>query len=174
MAAYHEEQMSPLVMLVLFQTWRDARMALRIFSCKGLTIWRHILPVFPTAREGRALFSGHTPNGGATSLSGGCPTRPPSQFLSNEGKKHNFRRIICTKCCFVSSSWPYPNGPEEKGSQACWSPPPANSQHPLRAAAAAWDFFIFMNLNSLKVLRHKMINSRFFGISLCVVFTGYS
>ena len=123
--------------------------------------------------EGRALFSGRTPNRGAASLSGGCPTRPPSPLLSNQGKKHNFRRIICTKCCFASSSWPCPNGPKERVGQACWSPTSANSQHPLRAAAPAWDFF-FMSLNSLKVQRHRMINPRFFCISLCMVFTGCS
>ena len=46
-----------LVMLVLFQAWGGTRIALRIFSCKGLTIWRHVLPVFPRAQRASFLIS---------------------------------------------------------------------------------------------------------------------
>ena len=57
-AASHEEQMSLLVVLVLFWIWEDTRnWAHKIFSWKYLTIWRPVVPVFPRAQSASFLIS---------------------------------------------------------------------------------------------------------------------
>ena len=50
--ASHEEQMSPLMILVLCYIWEDARnWAHKIFSWKYQTIWWLVLPVFPRTQS---------------------------------------------------------------------------------------------------------------------------
>ena len=58
--AGHEKQVSALMILVLFEIWKDAgNWGHKIFSWKvSLTIWRPVLPVFPRAQSPSFLISG--------------------------------------------------------------------------------------------------------------------
>lgn len=121
-----------------------------------------------------ALFSGHARIGGAISL-----VAVPQDH--HHGSSQVRGRSIASEESFAQSVvLPHPVGliqmdPRRREAR------PARAHHPPAAAPTrgcspclGFFFFFFMNLNSLKVLRHKMINSRFFGVSLCMVFTGCS